>query len=224
MTDLPIIFSGPMIRALLDDRKTQTRRLAWGKPIPGLYESDGGPLTPILRPSRWQQVKPGNRLWVRESCAAAEDPVSSIDGVRYWADGAWIEIQNTQEAADRWAHMAHYRQAPLADDGYGLTVPSIHMPRWASRLTLVVTEVRRQRLQDISEGDAIAEGIVPVTASNGHTTYQLPGLLCGQTAVRAYKVLWDHLHGAGASDSNPDVGALTFSVHRCNIDLMEMAA
>lgn len=187
MADYPIIFSAPMVRALLDGRKTQTRRLA--------YSRRG-------RMSRWWFVKAGDRLWVRE----AWRPVHSADPSRG----------------------ASYRANVGADQT--LWRPSIHMPRWASRLTLVVTEARRQWLQDISEEDARAEGLL----WERHTWHDPEYPLC-DIAWRpyagsesryshprdAFADLWESIHGPDAWNANPEVIALTFTVHRCNIDAME---
>ncbi len=95
--------------------------------------------------------------------------------------------------------------------------PSIHMPRWASRMTLTVTDVRVQRLQDISEADAVAEGVIHDSFGGwrGHE-----GTIGYPTAIWAYHHLWNSLHGPGAWDANPWVVALTFNVQRGNIDQM----
>ena len=205
MADRPIIFSAPMVRALLDGRKTQTRRVL---PLAHPKFSHQNVLDPDMLVDKqyvwfWDGVHdcvgaswplpyaPGDRLWVRENCAT-------------WGD-----------------HEAIYR----ADDAveYGLAVsdgkfgakwkarPSIHMPRWASRLTLTVTEVRVQRLQDISEADAVAEGALQSwTGSDPESDTR--------TALNEFEALWNSLHGPGAWDANPWVVALTFTVQRGNID------
>ena len=209
MTDLPVIFSAPMVRALLAGRKTQTRRLA---------------SSPLVK------VQPGDRLWVRENC---------------WLYGQWLEHGTTRSGKTR-RHFKlmgngvvyHKGEVPgIAYWGGGTGYswrPSIHMPRWASRLTLIVTNVRFERLQDISDADALAEGIVAKTVIVGSECYGGPpheitdiryfydgcdseGF---ETAIDAYAALWDHLHGAGSWDENPELVALTFEVHRCNIDRM----
>lgn len=177
-TARPILFSAPMIRALLDGRKTQTRRVAKFAPHPdapnvnlafsgleaGTY-STGQPASGwVLRsrgamgcwndrtkPLRCPYGSPGDLLWVRETCCAVELP-DGRDGVRYTANNEWLAIQNTAEAADCWVELNHYRGKR------GQPVNSIHMPRWASRLTLELTDIRIERLQNISEADAIAEG------------------------------------------------------------------
>lgn len=82
------------------------------------------------------------------------------------------------------------------------------MPRWASRLTLIVTDVRVQRLQDISRGDAMGEGC------------PFQNMADGDDPREWFRALWNSLHGPDAWDANPWVCALTFTVHRCNIDQM----
>ena len=196
MVDRPIIFSAPMVRALLAGTKRQTRRLAFRSFEPlGPVTAKVGPETP------WCRVQPGDRLWVREAWASADADDRGPYAVAYMADH------------------------PGDPTGLGWR-PSIHMPRWASRLTLVVTEVRRQRLQEISEEDARAEGIrrweMPpygftyfdsITMGNGYAT-----------AREAFQRLWGSLHGDDAWARNEEVVALTFTVHRCNVEAMERAA
>ena len=215
MTDRPIIFSAPMVRALLAGTKTQTRRVlkpqppervSCFEPHPSLPNElipwrDGEPLHSHVVP-----YAPGDRLWVRENFALGFDlddhdmPIgdeptpffaSTYDG-RMWLD------RDTDEWRDepRWT-------------------PSIHMPRWASRLTLVVTGVRVQRLQEISEADAKAEGVrAPVNVS--------PDL--GSTYTDGFGDLWEEIHGEGSWEANPWIVAITFAVRHTNIDAMEKAA
>jgi hypothetical protein len=94
-------------------------------------------------------------------------------------------------------------------DGKGIHwTPSIHMPRWASRMTLIVTDVRTQKLNDISGADAIAEGLsrAPGAWWSGAEGQASP------TAVGAYALLWESLHGAGSWAANPDVIAISFAI------------
>ena len=199
MTDRPIIFSGQMVRSLLSGAKTQTRR----------------PATDRIA----AKVQPGDRLWVRESFWQAHhypgtlpsgepEPTSWTRGklLHYSADGSPPNVPNR-----------HYPDglcngAFAAPDPYSIWLqrPAIHMPRWASRLTLVVTDVRRQRLLDITETDALAEGIDPDSSD-----------AINVGVVEAYACLWDRLYGDGQSSANPEVIAITFEVHRTNIDRME---
>jgi hypothetical protein len=217
MTDRPILFSAPMIQALLSGSKTQTRRLAWRCPCkPGAPKHVCG----AGGYAGWKQsaacrIQPDDRLWVREAWIASsahdqlpprEIPVGSRVG----------------HCADKLAgHVlsGRYRAA-------------FHMPRWASRLTLTVTEVRREPLQDITEADAIAEGIVRqnvIVDSHGHTGRHVEVTAnrhfydgCPdegfEHASDAYASLWDQINGPGSWDANPEVVAITFHVERRNID------
>lgn len=177
MTDRPIIFSAPMVRALLYGRKTQTRRAL--KPPYGTLEYLGG--------ETWRPICtkffPGDRLWVREA------HVLTPAGVAYVADGA-----------------DHYGAGgPLRKR------PSIHMPRWASRLTLHVTEVRVQRLHEISAEDVAAEGACELA-------FMPPSEADTAEARAVFRSLWNSLHGPDAWDANPWVCAISFKVERANID------
>ena len=226
MTDRPIIFSGPMVRALLARRKTQTRRLA------------SSPLA---------KAKRGDRLYVRESARVGYHRWHHIDGHEHQVSYAADFDESGRALFNPNAHGGDIRkgQAPSAfpnktftRDGSLRWQPSIHMPRWASRLTLVVTEVRFEHLQDITEVDAIAEGIERVAPPPGHEdqpcgwesyetypdgTPHPHAAAPNREARRSYAELWDMLHGVGSWDANPELVALTFTVHACNIDQMETA-
>lgn len=182
MTDRPIIFSGPMVRALLDGRKTMTRRLAHLPPRVFMKIGDG-PVEPILAPSNWRKVAPGDRLWVRESIKIV---------------GSFLDYSNGERrqcaARDEYFWAVNYRREK---------VPAIHMPRWASRITLEVTAVKVERLAQISEEDALAEGIVREFARAPFLTFA---------------DLWDSLHGKDAFLANPEVVAISFNVWLYNID------
>ena len=93
------------------------------------------------------------------------------------------------------------------------------MPRWASRLTLIVTDVRVQRLQEISEDDARAEGVTP--HGGGWTGYGRDADLWLSNAKDGFRSLWNSIHGPGAWDANPWVAAISFETRRYNIDTME---
>lgn len=222
MTDRPILFSGPMVRALLDGRKTMTRRLIRtderGRCVRGRYAAfmrDGigmvwrpyGGSDEVAMPSdhMWEMVgyAPGDRLWVRETWQvrglAFGRPISET---RIAAPSAW-----------------HYR---ATDDGawkayWGKWRPGIHMPRWASRLTLTVSDVRVQRLLEISEEDAIAEGVDAVCMAD------MPRQ-ASWSRKQDFAQLWDHINGKreGVSwDDNPWVVAISFTVAKRNIDACE---
>lgn len=263
MTDRPILFSAPMVRALLDGRKTQTRRVL--KPQPSLapvhhFRSIG--TSTKTGKTEWQACQPngryvdafsgpagcvhdycttpspGDRLWVREA---------------YYQRGHWEPVahKRTKAGRQKWAFIptgpvsfdepAEYRKGRHHKD---LSTVSWHkrlgrfMPRWASRLTLTVTDVRVERLQDISEADALAEGIydesvlVGAHCHAGHHVEEHGTRYFSHTeaddisedgngfesAAEAYGALWNHINGPGAWDANPWIVALTFTVARHNID------
>lgn len=198
MADRPILFSAPMVRALLEGRKTQTRRVLKSQPRVGEEIIDLGNRHFAIRcmasGDYWSMKQPphvpGDRLWVRERLERA-----NYGAVGYPANGDWLP--NTP-----WIWQRN-------------SLPSIHMPRWASRLTLLVTDVRVQRLKHISEADALAEGIVPTIDGYALTR---AGECWGPTAAKAFETLWNSINGPDAWDANPWVAAISFTVHRANID------
>ncbi len=213
MTERPIIFSGPMVRAILDWRKTQTRRVY---PFWRGFEQQKNPAD---NPVPCRYGVPGDRLWVRESWAARldEDNLSAAmlhaAGVRtvgYWADGPG-KCCNTGCAG-----------------AAGRVRPSIHMPRWASRITIEVTAVRVERLHAITPDDIVAEGLqYPVTTEAcppgqcrpliplGERFPTLPPDPTHEDFLRAFwQHGWDKINGKRAPwDSNPWVWVVEF--RRC---------
>ena len=212
MTDRPIIFSGPMVQALLAGRKSQTRRVLKPQPTgPVVYHQT---LTSgmCVGLEREPPYAPGDRLYVREAHAL-------VPATAYRMSQGVVQAIDPEDM-DR---ACVYREGwERSKPGTGWR-PSIHMPRWASRLTLTVTEVRVQRLQEISEADAVAEGIEQArsgrfydpTVSRG-TAAHLGGMFYGPKP--AYEVLWNSLHGPDAWDANPWVVAVGFTVEKRNID------
>lgn len=211
MTDRPILFSAPMVRALIEGRKTQTRRVlkVLNAGMLDAAERDGGKcLLPLAR------FAVGDRLWVRESWLkpfANTDTGSKAEmaGYIYRADGP--EYLDLAAQKHQWGKEAKWKV-------------SIHMPREASRLTLPVTEVRVQRLQDINLPDALNEG---VTYSEELRAFVVPGVahpdrafpvLSRSSAREMYAALWDVINGSGAWLANPWVVASTFAVEHRNID------
>lgn len=189
--ELPILFSGKMVRAILDGTKTQTRRVAHlvydGEVLPG---GDGYAGWEPDATRGWGRCRPGDRLWVRETWAAhpldQQKPPCRVlyraDGVNWW----------------RWPKEAGGQKRGRKDDDYPAWVtdrwrPSIYMPRWASRITLEVTRVRVEQLQAITEEDARAEGCEVGT----HTM---------ETALQLFPGIWDAIAG----DSNPWVWVVEF--------------
>lgn len=233
MTDHPMLYSAPMVRALIreaDNRwtgKRQTRRICKDQPPAGvsiirktIRPLDGEQYHAFERRTMYGnyggdvpvRIRRGDRIWVREEFSGPSwfrpkiDPPASWPvgcDIWYWADG---------------------------NPSYGdWTKPkrSMHMPRWMSRLTLTVTDVRIERLQDISETDARAEGIVQLDRKAWIGGGPLYGLHEGEghdTAVGAYNRLWRDINGDGSWAANPWVVAYTFSVQHGNIDQIAKVA
>jgi hypothetical protein len=214
--DRPILFSGEMVRAILEGRKTQTRRVI--KPQPGIgcklvefiknqlepwwISSDLGHAT--LFQYKCPYGVPGDRLWVRETWQA-----QTIDGL--W----WHEVPKDQRLLLNWAWTNPVNPAYDAIPPHWL--PSIHMPKIASRITLEIVNVRVERLQDISEDDAYSEGIrhIPKFVNNINfaswsddvCSYNYP------TTKEAFHGLWDSINGKKYPwESNPWVWVVEFKV------------
>lgn len=195
MADRPIIFSAPMVRALLEGRKTQTRRVL--NPPYGTLE--------YLRDGTWRPICftffPGDRLYVREAHSLHNAHGTERHDGKRW--GPWGGLPTAVSPDGE--QIAYYREG-FDRCGFSSWRPSIHMPRWASRLTLTVTDVRVQRLQEISRGDAMGEGC------------PFPNMAKGPNPVEWFSGLWNSLHGPEAWAANPWVVALTFTVQHVNID------
>jgi len=244
MTDRPILFSAPMVRALLDGRKTQTRRIL--KPQPSAIcagfqrvftdpphfeaiDANGKPCNAFtgtlgVHPYPPIRFAKGDRLWVRETLR--RQYTNGVLG-ETWLYSADQEVVNLRHGDPRITDMiawAHHKE--------GDTCVSIHMPRWASRLTLTVTDVRVQRLQEISEADCVAEGPPnvsgfrysgPASGLSGLMVVDPENPAVSMTPRTWYRELWDTLNGAGSWDANPWVVAVTFTVERRNIDAARAA-
>lgn len=218
MKERPILFSGAMVRALLAGTKTQTRRVFADRDVNG----DALHTPPALQSSasregRWffcarksghiygvdcPYGKPGDRLWVRETfkqiaSGEVKDGYGEVRyGYAYQADSATIWAKHPTIIHDLTGQPPtgpmQFQPRPWK--------PSIHMPRRASRITLEITEVRVQRLQDISEEDAVAEGAPLKNSPASFLT----------SHKRGFAELWESINGAGSWDANPWVWALTF--------------
>lgn len=184
----PILFSAPMVRAILAGTKTQTRRVAkiddvaHGKPVQWVSVA---PCTTGILEVSCPYGEPGDRLWCKETWCPDVGCVTST-----WYRATSPELP--PGAGHRWR-------------------PSIHMPRWASRITLEITGVRVERLQVISEADAMDEGCRPAPMS-------MTGVYCGADVLAAsareyrdaYRLLWEQINGPGSWDANPWVWVLEF--------------
>ena len=183
MKERPILFNAPMVRALLDGTKTQTLRivkardLEWMDVHQGLREPDNAERCPYGQPG-------GDRLYVRETWAAPH---------------AYDHLPPRLIPQD-----ARIHYAATEDRGGLLWRPSIHMPRWASRITLEIASVRVERLQSISEADALAEGVNVHQDHHGRPTISI------YSPVQAYRDLWEQINGPGSWDANPWVWVVEF--------------
>ena len=234
MADKPIIFSAPMVRALLEGRKTQTRRIiskarVFSTPERASLSLKGEELARALQgASRWRHL--GDDGWYWEADAFPwQAPatrtgwmahIGYAPGDRLYVREAWTaRMTHGWTIADARSRMCQEEILYRADghdsiDGWW---PSIHMPREFSRLTLTVADVRVQRLQDISEADAMAEGVDAVTMDD----------VPRQAAMSRrsdFAALWNSLHGPEAWDANPWVAAYSFTVQHGNIDQIGGAA
>jgi hypothetical protein len=222
-----------MVRALLDGRKTMTRRVLKPQPVQneaGLWVFDLGrrgfaqtnnvPAT--MRARGWLRFAPGDLLWVRENHYLTDD--GDFQRAVYAADPG--DVVEHLAAVDR---LPSYFSPKLVAEHRKLR-PGIHMPRWASRLTLAVTAVKVERLQDITEEDVEAEGtdlhsdhaeLCKNIADAGGWPNDLPK---GSPTIGAFRGLWDSINGPGAWEANPWVVAVSFTVHRANVDVLPAEA
>lgn len=203
MKERPILFSGPMVRAILEGRKTQTRRCLTPQPtreqaFVGGMARDCWVFKDTAEPAGWLMHnmcpygKPGDRLWVRETWQHSNFPLGPYDescSVSYRAD---------------------YLDDPHGPDGerspegkYRTWRPSIHMPRAACRIVLEITAVRVERLQEISEADAAAEG-----TPGGHGS--IPGYPYNAMAAEHFQHVWEEINGPGSWAVNPWVWVIEF--------------
>lgn len=212
MTEKPILFSGPMVRAILDGRKTVTRRIV--KPQPDAIHGDepywniGGYRlrADANNPLKCPYGSSGTRLWVRETwavCAAYECYAPSVltphvGTIQYQAGGGMLNGEMLE------------RTCFDVDGELGRWRPSIHMPRWVSRISLEVTDVRVERLQDITEEDAIAEGIERTSGGNYWKDYLHP-VMPAMTARYSFASLWKSINGPDSWEANPWVWTIAFN-------------
>lgn len=223
----PMLFSGAMVRAILDGTKTQTRRVV--KPKYLLKHGDivewreqnniwfglNGYTTAAI--CKCPYGKPVDFLWVRETFCLENtydyhgDHVVPSDGrpiIKHedHGDGAYWLIPHYR-ATEPEPNIVPYRCD--ADDDRTRWTPSIFMPRWASRITLDITDVRIERLQDISEEDCIAEGINNIMAADAVGKDPVSHILL-PAAVHGYAYLWECINGPGSWDANPWVWVIEF--------------
>ena len=205
MRERPIRMSAPMVRAILARTKSQTRRVKTAPPNSYRFANDGEfnppPCPGPHDAGYWinsddERVNcpygaSGARLWVRETFSYTHNDAQGFADtgeVLYWADG------NPQ------------------DGDWSKLCPSIHMPRWASRITLEITGVRVERLQEISEADCVAEGTPCYVCGKHMDGRSEDDCHCFHRRAHSsdYRTLWESINGRGSWDANPYVWALTF--------------
>lgn len=208
-----VIFSGPMVRAILEGRKTQTRRVV--KPQ-SLFDGKDGIVRRFPNQRGCPYGETGDRLWVRETWAAF---IPCGLQTRYYRTGVIKQVQVSEY------HKVD-REVVYSADGEDVTKPHqnnasgswnspVTMPRWASRLTLEITDVRVQRLSEISTDDVNAEGVACSDCWTSGTAYKdFPhNEQCG--CVNKFRNLWnsENTESGDTWDANPWVFAITFK--RC---------
>lgn len=210
MADRPILFSAPMVCAILSGTKTQTRRV-----VTPQFVADALPVEmPATDPAGGWVVPGHSGTWWCEAAANPDDarrcPYGQ-PGDRLWVREAWRTVAEADALPPRDltpAHRLWYEEEAPHQTGFGKLRPGMFMPRWASRITLEVTGVRVERLQDISEEDAISEGIE--SQSIGWRHYVDPVRFSCLSPLGSYHTLWDSINGPESWDSNPWVWVISF--------------
>ena len=217
MKERPILFNAEMVKAILSGRKTQTRRVIKPQPSSGLRKSvlvksgvEDGHGRELVCPLG----QPGDHLWVRETFSL----LGNEDGCPVdWNDNIVTDKKDAARIykASCWQKPNNYGIWSVPDremDFDGAWTPSIHMPRWASRIQLKISNVGVQRLQDISSGDAAREGICQLPASGRYCINPGDQYFGGasHSAKEVYSWLWESIYGEGSWGSNPWVWVIEF--------------
>jgi hypothetical protein len=207
MKERPILFSGEMVRAILEGRKTQTRRVVkfgWN-----------GTAGELMAQSHFDPAykckygEPVDRLWVKETFAVhkhgrlVKEKMPLFEYTHISSDDFSCSIENGYEIV--------YRATQTIDPDFPIHWrPSLFMPRWASRITLEIVSVRVERLQDITEEDAKAEGVIHDDCSTVLWKNYTNKMSSYDTARSSYASLWENINGNGAWASNPWVWVIEF--------------
>lgn len=217
MKERGMIFNGEMVRAILDGRKTQTRRIMAPQPADDIERC----IFPNPEAIGWKSSlrhkhgsttahfchygKRGDRIWVRETF---QGPLFDYDLM-----DSYCKDPTPFEKPEFCVYKADGVPAPefydADDELHCCWRPSIHMPRWASRILLEITDVRVERLNSIHDVDAMREGIQNLTTCS-HADFGIPGVVNAQHPVRAFQLLWESIYGADSWRANPWVWVIEF--------------
>jgi hypothetical protein len=233
MKERPILFSGPMVRAILDGRKTQTRRII-KLPIFGRSDTPGYDWSFRDRRGLWNDYrndriaevcpygKSGDRLWVREKFGYSRqvDDINGSERVVCYAAGHPFHVTDASVDALKRCHSGNLMQPNHFVHDPIHWRPSIHMPRWASRITLEIMGIKIERVQDIYGTDVLEEGLGPdglrqyyrdlrQQRTQEGSEFDGPGDVLWDWEME-WRVLWGSIHGVGSWDTNPWVWAITF--------------
>ncbi|ENQ9168757.1 hypothetical protein ACERQS_001081 [Klebsiella pneumoniae] len=228
MKERGMIFNGEMVRAILDGRKTQTRRpIKWKQTrFTEIGEREDGSKWPwsedaehacdFWHPCPFGAV--GDRIWVRETWSDVN--LDGAPAVAYRADDEVYDLMENESLLDedgafnyQDTRVSKYQFAAWHSDLIsgieGNWRPSIHMPRWASRILLEITNVRVERLNSMHDVDAMREGIQNLTTCS-HSDFGIPGVVNAQHPVRAFQLLWESIYGTDSWHANPWVWVIEF--------------
>ncbi|MDL5478915.1 hypothetical protein QSI24_06820 [Klebsiella quasipneumoniae] len=228
MKERGMIFNGEMVRAILDCRKTQTRRpIKWKQTrFTEIGEREDGSKWPwsedaehacdFWHPCPFGAV--GDRIWVRETWSDVN--LDGAPAVAYRADDEVYDLMENESLLDedgafnyQDTRVSKYQFAAWHSDLIsgieGNWRPSIHMPRWASRILLEITNVRVERLNSMHDVDAMREGIQNLTTCS-HSDFGIPGVVNAQHPVRAFQLLWESIYGTDSWHANPWVWVIEF--------------
>ncbi|HBT1581033.1 hypothetical protein H5904_25655 [Klebsiella pneumoniae] len=228
MKERGMIFNGEMVRAILDGRKTQTRRpIKWKQTrfteigereddSKWPWSEDAEHACDFWHPCPFGAV--GDRIWVRETWSDVN--LDGAPAVAYRADDEVYDLMENESLLDedgafnyQDTRVSKYQFAAWHSDLIsgieGNWRPSIHMPRWASRILLEITNVRVERLNSMHDVDAMREGIQNLTTCS-HSDFGIPGVVNAQHPVRAFQLLWESIYGTDSWHANPWVWVIEF--------------
>lgn len=227
MREIPIIFQPEMVKAILAGRKTQTRRIVKAKGVLQKWIDENEPdIEKIITKFRCPYGEAGDLLYVRENFKLVGWDYEEEEAIIQFTDGAketmcpeysekfavWLEreIDKLERKGILIADEPNER-FNFTDKHHPFS-PSIHLPKWGSRIWLQKTGTRVERLQSITVLDAYAEGVHKITMPTGIDYFGINGTIFGDTPVEAFNNFWDELNGKESREANPWVWVNEFKV------------